>query len=74
MTSLDPQIESPPFFMPPGHFIMDHLYGFRLVISSCFSLKHMEQKPHCPSLVLSAEIYQTRNTFQEFKTKDIVPG
>ena len=43
MASLDPWIKSPPFFMPFGHFTMDQMYGLRLMILSCFTLKHMEQ-------------------------------
>ena len=45
--------------------------GLRLMITSCFSLKHMEQNlitalPWIWVLI----IYQTKDTFQEFKTKE----
>ena len=30
MASPDPQIKSSPFFMPPGHFTMDQIYGVKI--------------------------------------------
>ena len=30
MASLAPRIKSPPFFMRPGHFTMDQMYGFKI--------------------------------------------
>ena len=30
MASLDPWIKSSPFFMPPGHFTMDQIYGLKI--------------------------------------------
>ena len=30
MASPDPQIKSSPFFMPPGHFTMDQIYGLKI--------------------------------------------
>ena len=47
MASLDPQIKSPPFFMPPGHFTLDQMYGLKIndhQLLFFFSFKHMEEK------------------------------
>ena len=30
--------------MPPGHFAMGQMYGFKIRITSCFCLRHKEQK------------------------------
>jgi len=30
MAFLDPWIKSPPFFMPPGHYTKDQMYGFKI--------------------------------------------
>ena len=53
MASLDPQIKSPPFFMPPGHFTLIRL----MIISYCFfSLQaYGREADYCPSLDLSAD-------------------
>ena len=40
MASLDPWINLPPFFMPPGHFTTDQMYGFKINNHQlCFTTK-----------------------------------
>ena len=54
MMCLDPQIESPPFFMPPGHFTMDQMYEFKIDDQQLFFPQAYETEANCcPSLVLS---------------------
>ena len=67
ITSLDSWIKSLSFYMPSGHF----LTGLWLMITSCFSLKHMEQNlitilPRIWVLI----IYQTKDTPQESRTME----
>ena len=44
MASLDLWIKSLSFFMPPGHFTMDQMYGLKINDYQFFSLRHVEQK------------------------------
>ena len=67
MASLDSWIKSLSFYMPSGHFLM----GLWLMITSCFSLKHMEQNlitvlPRIWVLI----IYQTKDTLQKSRTME----
>ena len=56
MASLDPQIKSPPFFMPPGHFTLDQMYGLKINDHQLFFPQaHGTEVNYCPSLDLSAE-------------------
>ena len=56
MMSLDPQIESPPFFMPSGHFTMDQMYEFKIDDQQLFFPQAYEAEANCcPSLVLSVD-------------------
>ena len=70
MAYLDPQIKSPPFSMPPGHFTMDQLYGLKVDDQQLFFPQAYGTQVNCVnswSWVLI--IYQTKDTFQEFGTK-----
>ena len=50
MASLGPQIESLPFFMPPGHFAMDQKYGLKIN-----DHPYGTEVNYCPSLDLNAD-------------------
>ena len=53
---LDPQIKSPPFFMPPGHFTMDQIYGFKINDHQLFFPQaYGTELNYCPSLDLSVD-------------------
>ena len=73
MAFLDPWIKSPPFFMPPGHYTMDQMYGLKINDHQLFFPQaHGTEVNYCPSLDLI--IYQTKDTVQEFRIKDITLG
>ena len=56
MAFLDPWIKSPPFFMPPGHFTMDQIYGFKINDHQLFFPQaYGIEANYCPSLDLSAD-------------------
>ena len=50
MAFLDPQIKSPPFFMPTGHFTMDQKYGLKIN-----DHPYGTEVNDCPSLDLNAD-------------------
>ena len=55
MASLDPQIKSSPFFMPPGHFTMDQIYGLKINDHQLFFPQaYGTEVNYCPSLDMSA--------------------
>ena len=57
MASLDPQIKSPPFFMPPGHFTLDQMYGLKIndyQLLFFFLQAYGREADYCPSLDLRA--------------------
>ena len=54
MAFLDLRIKSPPFFMSPGHFTKDQMYGLKINHPQLFFLQAYERKVnYCPSLDLS---------------------
>ena len=56
MAFLDLRIKSPPFFMSPGHFTKDQMYGLKINHPQLFFLQAYERKVnYCPSLDLSAD-------------------
>ena len=56
MASLDPQIKSPPFFMPPGHFTLDQMYGLKINDHQLFFPQaYGTEVSYFPSLDLSAD-------------------
>ena len=55
MAFLDPWIKSPPFFMPPGHYTMDQMYGLKINDHQLFFPQaHGTEVNYCPSLDMSA--------------------
>ena len=56
MASLDPCINSPSFFTPSGHFIIDQVYGLKINDHQLFFPKtYGTEFNYCPSLDLSAD-------------------
>ena len=56
MVYLDPWIKSPPFFMPPGHFTKDQIYGLKINDHQLFSPQaHGTEVNYCPSLILNPD-------------------
>ena len=56
MASLDSWIKSPPFFMPPGHFTKDQIYGLKINDHQLFFPRtYGTEVNYCPSLDLSAD-------------------
>ena len=56
MASLGPQVKSLPFFMPPGHFAMDQMYGLKINDHPMFSPQAFgTEVNYCPFQDLSAD-------------------
>ena len=68
MASLDSWIKSPPFFMPSDHFTMDQTYGFKINDHQLFFPQAYGKEVNYWIWVLI--IYQTKDTFQEFRTME----
>ena len=56
MASLDPRIKSPHFFMSPGHFKMDQMYGLKITVHQLFFPQAYEKEANCcPFLDLNTD-------------------
>ena len=56
MASLDLWIKLPPFFMLPGHFTMDEMYGFKINNHQLFFAQACgTEVNYCPCLDLSTD-------------------
>ena len=72
MTSFDPWIKPPPFFMPSVHFIMGQMHGLKITDHQLFFPEAHGTEFNCCSLLWIGVliIYQTKDTFQEFRTME----